>query len=106
MVKRLIRFSVRLGAVVALVAIVLKVLEDRDTPTPIAKVEPEPEPEPTVAWVEPQGAVCPPSHPVKAKLSSKVYRTPATPGYASSKPDRCYASADAAQGDGLREAKR
>lgn len=58
-------------------------------------------------WVEANGTNdAPPSHPVKAKMSSKVYREPGMAGYAQSKPDRCYASAEAAETDGFTRAKR
>ena len=102
MLKRIFTFALRLGVLVALGAIVFKLLEDPPTPQP----EPIAETEPEAKWVEPQGGICPTSHPIKAKLSSKVFRGPNSPGYATSKPDRCYASEDAARSDGLREAKR
>jgi hypothetical protein len=102
MPKRIFKFSLRFGALIALGAIVFKLLADPSTPQPEPIVEAEPE----VTWVEPQGSVCPTSHPIKAKLSSKVFRGPNSPGYATSRPDRCYASEDAARADGLREAKR
>jgi hypothetical protein len=139
MFRRLLKFALRLGVLAVIVAVIVKLLEDHDTPQPIAKVEPPPRPTPapavadpqperpppikatravpvdtkpaekraeTVSWVEPQGTVCPPSHPVKAKLASKVFRKPETRGYDSSKPDRCYESEAAAQRDGFREAQR
>ena len=109
MLKRIFKFSLRLGALVAIGAIVVKLLEDHRLPTaPPMASEPEPEPEPAapVAWVEPHGNVCPTSHPIKAKLGSKVFRKPETRGYDNSKPDRCYASEDEAQRDGFREAQR
>jgi hypothetical protein len=58
------------------------------------------------AWVEPTGAVCPPSHPVKAKLSSKLFHLPGMFAYARTVPDRCYRSEADAEADGLRKAKR
>jgi hypothetical protein len=161
--RRTFKFSLRLGVLVALVAIAVKLLEDRESPpvlvssdsedpnlrtqepAAVAHIEPEPEmaaerparaplraeliadPEPApvradrkvpidhppaekraamVSWVEPHGAVCPTSHPIKAKLGSKVFRKPETPGYDNSKPDRCYASEGAARRAGFREAQR
>jgi hypothetical protein len=59
-----------------------------------------------VAWVEPTGDVCPTTHPVKAKLASKIFHVPGGLSYARTKPDRCYRDADAAEADGLRPAKR
>jgi hypothetical protein len=57
-------------------------------------------------WVEPKGDVCPTSHPVKAKLSSKIFHLPGMLNYERTKPDRCYRDAPAAEADGLRPAKR
>ena len=61
---------------------------------------------PLRAWVEPEGDVCPTSHPVKAKLASKIFHLPGMLNYARTKPDRCYLNAAAAESDGLRPAKR
>jgi hypothetical protein len=57
-------------------------------------------------WVEPSGTVCPPSHPIKAKLSSKLFHLPGMLAYDRCKPDRCYASEPDAVADGLQKAKR
>ena len=89
-----------------------------DTPTPAApepKAAPaataEPEPEAaaetaTDGWVDADDGSCPTSHPVKAKLSSGIYHVPGGLNYERTKADRCYASPDAAEGDGLRASKR
>jgi hypothetical protein len=61
---------------------------------------------PARIWVEPSGAVCPPSHPIKAKLSSKLFHLPGMLAYDRCKPDRCYATEPAAVADGLQKAKR
>jgi micrococcal nuclease len=58
------------------------------------------------AWVEPQGQVCPLSHPIKAKLASSIYHLPGMFNYTRTRPDRCYASEAAAKRDGLTPAKR
>ena len=59
------------------------------------------------SWVKPDGSgLVPPSHPVKAKLSSRVYRVPGMSGYERSVPDRCYASPEAAEADGFTRAAR
>jgi hypothetical protein len=58
------------------------------------------------AWVEPVDGTCPTSHPVKAKLASKIFHLPGMLNYERTRPDRCYADADAATADGLRPAKR
>ena len=49
---------------------------------------------------------CPLTHPVKAKLASGIYHVPGGGNYERNKPDRCYVSAEAAEADGLRPAKR
>jgi hypothetical protein len=58
------------------------------------------------AWVEPTGSVCPPSHPVKAKLSSRLFHLPGMFAYARTVPDRCYRGEAEAEADGLTRAKR
>jgi hypothetical protein len=79
---------------------------------PTARAIPDPEaPAPpsartTAAWVEPTGGVCPTSHPVKAKLASKIFHVPGMANYERTNPDRCYVDATAAEADGLRAAKR
>ena len=57
-------------------------------------------------WVEPVDGECPPTHPVKGKMSSKIYHLPGGFNYARTRPDRCYVDAAAAEADGLRPAKR
>jgi hypothetical protein len=57
-------------------------------------------------WVDPDGNICPESHPVKGKLSSMIFQVPGNFAYDRTNPDRCYASADAATADGMRPAKR
>jgi hypothetical protein len=58
-------------------------------------------------FVEPGAdGACPVSHPVKAKLASGIYHVPGGGNYERTKPDRCYTSAEAAEADGLRSAKR
>ncbi len=57
-------------------------------------------------WVEAVDGECPPTHPVKAKMSSKIYHLPGGFNYARTKPDRCYVDAAAAEADGLRPSKR
>lgn len=58
------------------------------------------------AWVEPDGEVCPTSHPVKAKLASKIFHVPGGLSYGRTRPDRCYKDEATAEADGLRPAKR
>ena len=78
---------------------------------PIARAVPDPAaPQPSeraaAQWVEPTGGVCPTTHPVKAKISSKIFHLPGMTNYERTHPDRCYTDATAAEADGLRAAKR
>jgi len=57
-------------------------------------------------WVQASDGVCPQTHPVKAKLSSKIFHTPASRNYSRTKADRCYPDEASAQADGLRPAQR
>jgi hypothetical protein len=61
---------------------------------------------PAAGWIEATDGVCPTTHPVKAKLSSKIFHLPGMMNYDRTNPDRCYRDADAAEEDGLRAAKR
>lgn len=132
---RAVRAGLVLGVIGAIVAAVVRVLRGPpapafSVPAPVRPVPaPSPPPaEPTVveavideatdaaratadgqsalAWVEPVEGACPVSHPVKAKLSSGIYHQPGGLSYARTAPDRCYSTADAAEADGLRAAKR
>ena len=59
------------------------------------------------AWVVPDpGGICPTTHPVKGKLSSKLFHLPGMFAYNRTNPDRCYRDEQAAEADGLRKAKR
>ncbi|HEY9555990.1 MAG TPA: hypothetical protein VIR58_04605, partial [Acidimicrobiales bacterium] len=57
-------------------------------------------------WVEPTDGVCPASHPVKAKMSSRIFHLPGMLNYDRTRPDRCYRDAETAEADELRPAKR
>lgn len=57
-------------------------------------------------WVDPDGRTCPPSHPVKANTASGIFHRPGGAAYERTAPDRCYPSAEAAEADGHRAAKR
>jgi hypothetical protein len=58
-------------------------------------------------WVSPEEADdALTSHPVKAKESSRLYHLPGMLAYERTRPDRCYASAEAAEADGFVRAKR
>jgi hypothetical protein len=73
---------------------------DPEAPTAPAK------PAVAAAWLEATDGVCPTTHPVKAKLSSKIFHLPGMMNYDRTNPDRCYRDAEAAEADGLRAAKR
>jgi len=77
-------------------------------PTPAREEAPLPEADYTgaTAWVEPIDGECPASHPVKAKESSGIYHLPGGAAYERTVPDRCYTTAEAAEADGFRAAKR
>lgn len=78
----------------------------KKAPKKAAKKAPVKAKAPLARWVEPVGDVCPTSHPVKAKLASKIFHLPGMLNYARTRPDRCYQDAIAAESDGLRPAKR
>jgi micrococcal nuclease len=61
---------------------------------------------PRSPWRAPVDGGCPPGYEIKAKLSSGIFHLPGMVNYARTTPDRCYASAEAAEADGLRPAKR
>ena len=135
-IRRLLRLALLLGLLGGIAVALTKLLgsQANDTPrlatrpsepwprltsdpsvaaAPIARAVPDPEatappdqlPSAGV-WVEPTGGVCPTSHPVKAKLASKIFHLPGMANYDRTKADRCYVDAAAAEGDGLRPAKR
>ena len=76
-----------------------RAIPDPDAPSP-------PRPPADRIWVEPTGSVCPTTHPVKAKLTSKIFHVPGGLSYDRTNPDRCYVDTTAAEADGLRPAKR
>jgi hypothetical protein len=57
-------------------------------------------------WVEPTDGTCPASHPVKAKMSSKIFHVEGGLNYERTHPDRCYRDAATAEADGLRKSAR
>lgn len=57
-------------------------------------------------WVGPTGRICPPSHPVKAKLSSRIFHLPGMAAYNRTTPDRCYVDESSAVEDGFTKSKR
>lgn len=57
-------------------------------------------------WVTANDGVCPPTHPVKAKLASKIFHVPGARNYSRVRADRCYPDAAAAEADGMRAPMR
>src|SRR5262245_60445850 len=68
-------------------------------PSASADVAPPPPAAPEAAAFVDPGAdgECPLTHPVKAKLASGIYHVPGGGNYDRTKPDRCYATAEAAE---------
>lgn len=115
-IRRLLRIGLTLGVLAGLAVVLTKVLGARRQPAtprgpgtadPWPRLTEEPiAPSPVAAWVVPEGGVCPTTHPVKAKLASKIFHLPGMANYERTRPDRCYRDATAAEADGLRPAKR
>jgi hypothetical protein len=61
---------------------------------------------PAPSWVIPEGMTCPTSHPVKAKLTSRLFHLPGMFAYERTRPDRCYVDPATALQDGFTQAKR
>jgi hypothetical protein len=81
-------------------------------PTPAAEsAESKPQPVATpvateASWVEPTDGECPVSHPIKGNAQSKIFHVPEGMSYGRTTAERCYATAEAAEADGFRQAKR
>lgn len=88
------------GAAIYVIARAAKATPAQPMPAPTVTAVP------TAPWVEPVDGGCPSSHPVKGKLKSKIFHLPGMLNYDRTAPDRCYLDAAAAEGDGLRAAKR
>jgi hypothetical protein len=70
--------------------------------TPAAK----PEVAEAGTWMPPlDDGSCPPDYPVKVKESSGIFHVPGGRFYERTNPDRCYATASAAEVDGFRQSK-
>jgi hypothetical protein len=109
-IRRVVRIGLWLGFLGGIAFAVLRALERRPALPPTPGSEPLPPlpalPEEAPPWVDPAGGTCPASHPVKAKLSSKIFHLPGMANYERTHPDRCYLGAAQAEADGLRPAKR
>ena len=126
MIRRSLRIGLLLGLIGAVAFALTKVLGNQDRPATVGPLPTEPwprlssdpattappiaravpDPESLEAWVEPTEGVCPTTHPVKAKLASKIFHLPGMANYERTRPDRCYVDATRAEADGLRPAKR
>lgn len=109
MIRRLVRIGLWLGFLVGVAIALLRLIERRPElwatgETPESGLQSLPET--GVPWVEPADGACPTSHPVKAKLRSKIFHLPGMANYDRTNPDRCYLGAAEAKADGLRPAKR
>jgi len=78
-------------------------LDDADARPAAAVAEEVP---PSARWSDPVEKACPPGFEIKVKLASGIYHLPGMFAYDRTIPDRCYASAEAAEADGFRAAKR
>jgi hypothetical protein len=56
-------------------------------------------------WIDAVDGACPASHPVKAKLTSGIFHVSGGANYDRTNADRCYATPEAAEADGLRASK-
>ena len=132
MIRRAFRLGLTFGILAAIAYAVMRLLEPRPPAQPSAapaRHEPWPalasdparpeapsthlRPDPgapvsggPAPWVEPVDGNCPASHPVKAKLGSKIFHLPGMANYERTRADRCYLDAAHAEADGLRAAKR
>ncbi|MBV8961041.1 MAG: hypothetical protein JO367_04045 [Actinobacteria bacterium] len=121
MLRRTLRSGVRLGLFAGIALAIYRVLQARqaqpeipvrDPWPPVAPPEPvnvglAEAPAPPQEWVAPiDGGACPVSHPIKGKLSSKIFHLPGMFAYDRTNADRCYATEAAAEADGLHRAKR
>ncbi len=57
-------------------------------------------------WVEPSDGTCPESHPIKANAGSGIFHIPGGGSYERTRAERCYCTAEDAEADGFRQAKR
>jgi len=106
----MVRIGLWLGILGGIAFALVRALERR--PALPAATDPaaspsRPAPVPDLApWVDPVDGACPVSHPVKAKLSSKIFHLPGMANYERTNADRCYLGAAEAEADGLRPTKR
>ena len=81
-------------------------LKATKAPAKATKKASEPEPG-NRTWIKPiSDDLCPQSHPVKAKMASRIFHIPGGQNYARCRPDRCYESEQAAEADGFSRSKR
>jgi len=109
---------VKLVTLAAVIAAIVATLRKRPAPPSAAPptageplTAPAVTPKPAVPAEDPWAAPtadggCPDGYPVKAKLKSKIFHVAGGVLYERTVPDRCYASAQAAEADGLRASLR
>ena len=105
----MVRIGLWLGILGGIAYALVRALERRPELPAVNGPAPAPRPAsvPDLApWVDPIDGACPASHPVKAKLSSKIFHLPGMANYERTNPDRCYLGSAEAEADGLRPAKR
>ncbi len=108
-----VKRALGLGFLAAVAYAAWRAFEQRSATTDVGW-EPQPFPYPpqpkvdtTSPWIDAaDSGACPAHHPVKAKLASGIFHVPGGANYARTHADRCYLSAEAAEADGLRAAKR
>jgi hypothetical protein len=128
-IRRLLRLGLLLGVLAGIAVALTKLLHDQEQDraaldtrpsepwprltadpavavAPVARAVPDPDAPATRTWIEATEGTCPTSHPVKAKLASKIFHLPGMANYERTNADRCYVDATAAEADGLRPAKR
>ena len=57
-------------------------------------------------WVDATDGACPTSHPIKGNADSMIFHVPGGMSYDRTHAERCYCTAEDAEADGFRQAKR
>ena len=87
-------------------------VETRTGPVQFATPRPAPDavydaPNPAdQTWVEATDGACPDSHPIKGNADSMIFHVPGGMSYERTKAERCYCTAEDAEADNFRQAKR
>ena len=78
-------------------------VETRSGPVQFASPQATPE---SARWIEPTNGSCPDSHPIKGNADSMIFHVPGGMSYERTLAERCYCTAEDAEADGFRQAKR